>query len=163
MLVTQLCPTLGDLMDCSLPGSSVHAILQARILEWVAIPFSRGSSWPRDRTWVSCITGESFTIWATHTHKNLTSFLCFLGSHLWGGRRACICHCMVGSFKIAVLLCCVHPLLSKCMLCRCPTHMIGLSTTSPMPQENDHSSFRSEPFSILTKGAVRGLPLTWFP
>ena len=52
-------------MDCSLPGSSVHEILQARILEWVAIPFSRGSSWPRDWTWVSCIAGRCFTIWAT--------------------------------------------------------------------------------------------------
>ena len=44
-------------MDCSPPGSSVHRILQARILEWVAISFSRGSSWPRNRTWVSCIAG----------------------------------------------------------------------------------------------------------
>ena len=44
-------------MDCSPPGSSVHRILQARILEWVAMPFSRGSSWPRDGTWVSHITG----------------------------------------------------------------------------------------------------------
>ena len=52
-------------MDCSLPGSSVHWIHQARILEWVAIPFSRGSSWPRDQTWVSCIAGRFFTIWAT--------------------------------------------------------------------------------------------------
>ena len=52
-------------MDCSLPGSSVHGILQARILEWVAIHFSRGSSWLKDLTWVSCIAGGSFTIWAT--------------------------------------------------------------------------------------------------
>ena len=44
LLVAQLCPTLCDPMDCSLPDSSVHGILQARILEWVAIPFSRGSS-----------------------------------------------------------------------------------------------------------------------
>ena len=47
MLVAQLCLTLCGPMDCSLPGSSVHGILQARILEWVAIPFSRASSWPR--------------------------------------------------------------------------------------------------------------------
>ena len=47
-------------MDCSLPGSSVHGIFQARILEWVAISFSRGSSQPRDRTWVSCIAGGFF-------------------------------------------------------------------------------------------------------
>ena len=49
-LVTQLCPTLCDPMDCSLPGSCVHGILQARILEWVAMPSSRGSSLPKDRT-----------------------------------------------------------------------------------------------------------------
>ena len=52
-------------MDCNLPGSSVHGILQARILEWVAMPFSRGSSRLRDRTWFSCIAGEFFTVWAT--------------------------------------------------------------------------------------------------
>ena len=52
-------------MDCSLPGSSVPAIHQVRILEWVAISFSRGSSWPRDQTWVSCIAGRFFIIWAT--------------------------------------------------------------------------------------------------
>ena len=51
----QLCLTLCDLMDCSPPGSSVRGIFQARILEWVAIPFSRGSSWPRDQTRISCI------------------------------------------------------------------------------------------------------------
>ena len=56
--------SLCDPMDYSLPGSSVHGILQARILEWVAISFSRrGSSWLRDRTWVSCIAGRFFTIW----------------------------------------------------------------------------------------------------
>ena len=51
-------------MYCSLPGSSVHGILQARILEWVFIPFW-GSSQPRDRIWVSCIAGKFFTIKAT--------------------------------------------------------------------------------------------------
>ena len=56
--VAQSCPTLCNPMDCSLPGSSVHGILQARILEWVAISFSRGSSRPRDRTQVSCIVGR---------------------------------------------------------------------------------------------------------
>ena len=62
VLVLQTCPTLCDPMDCNPPGSSVHGILQARILEWVAIPFSRGSSRPGDRTWVSCIAGRFFTI-----------------------------------------------------------------------------------------------------
>ena len=63
VLVTQLCLTLCHPRDCSLPGSSVHGILQARILEWVAISFSRGSSQPRDKTQVSCIAGSFFTIW----------------------------------------------------------------------------------------------------
>ena len=52
-------------MNCSLPGSSVHGILQARILEWVAISFSRGSSQPRDRTQVSRIGSRHFNCWAT--------------------------------------------------------------------------------------------------
>ena len=52
---------LCDPKDCSLPGSSVHEIFQARILEWLAISFSRGSSWPRDQTQVSCIAGGFFT------------------------------------------------------------------------------------------------------
>ena len=52
-------------MDCSLQGSSVHGIFQARVLEWVAISFSKGSSQPRDRTPVSRITGRRFTVWAT--------------------------------------------------------------------------------------------------
>ena len=52
-------------MDCSLPGSSIHGISQARILEWVDISFSRRSSWPRDWTLVSCIIGRHFTVWAT--------------------------------------------------------------------------------------------------
>ena len=52
-------------MDCSLPGSSVHGILQARILEWVAIPISRGSSQPRDWTHISCTADRFITIWVT--------------------------------------------------------------------------------------------------
>ena len=63
--VTQSWLTLCDPMDYHLPGSSVHGISQARILEWVAIPFSRGSSQPRDGTQVSCIAGGFLTIWAT--------------------------------------------------------------------------------------------------
>ena len=65
MLVTQSRLTLCDPTDCSSRGSSVHGILQARTLEWVAISFSRGSNpgiQPRDRTWVFCIAGRFFTI-----------------------------------------------------------------------------------------------------
>ena len=63
--VTQWVPTLCDPMDCSPPGSSVCEISQARILDWVAISFSRGFSRPRDRTQVSGIAGRRFTVWAT--------------------------------------------------------------------------------------------------
>ena len=62
-----LCPTLHDPIDCSQPGSSVHGILQGKILKWVAISSTRGSSQPRDQTHiscVSCITGRFFTWWA---------------------------------------------------------------------------------------------------
>ena len=65
VLVTQWCLTLHDPMDHSLRGSSVHGILQARILEWVAMPSSRGSSQPRDRMQVSCIEVTLFTDWST--------------------------------------------------------------------------------------------------
>ena len=60
--LAQLCLTLCNPMDYSLPGSSVHGILQTRILEWVAIPFSRGCSQPRDQTQVSHIAGGFFTV-----------------------------------------------------------------------------------------------------
>ena len=65
MLGTQSCLILCNLADCSLPDSSVHGVLKARILEWVTIPLSSGSSWPRDQTWVSCIAGRFFTDWTT--------------------------------------------------------------------------------------------------
>ena len=84
MLVVPSCLTLWDPMDCSPPGFSVQGILQGRILEWVAIPFSRGSSWPRDQTRVSCFADGFFTFWATREALFLifhliapASFQCF--------------------------------------------------------------------------------------
>ena len=74
--VVQSCLTLCDPMDCSSPGSSFHGIFQVRILEWVAFPFSRGSSQPKGWTQVSCIAGRFFTSWAT---REATSFSCFSG------------------------------------------------------------------------------------
>ena len=62
VLVDEFCPTLCDPTDCSLPGSSVHVILEVRILEWVAILFPRGSFQPKDQTVVSRIPGRFFTI-----------------------------------------------------------------------------------------------------
>ena len=79
-----------DPMDFSLTASSVHGILQMRILEWVAIPFSRISSWPGDQTQVSCLAGRFFTIWATredsgtyhclslYQSSNFSIVMCFL-------------------------------------------------------------------------------------
>ena len=64
-VISLSCLTLCDPLDCSPPGSSVYGILQARILEWIAMPFSRGASWPRDWTWVAHIADRFFTVWAT--------------------------------------------------------------------------------------------------
>ena len=67
--VTQSCLTVCDPTDGSLPGSAVHGIFQARILEWAAISFSRGPSQPRDRTRVSCIADRRFSFWATREER----------------------------------------------------------------------------------------------
>ena len=110
--VAQSCPILCDPMDYSPPSSSVHGILQAGILEWVAILFSRESSWPRDQTHVSHFAGRFFTFWATseaptpHTQLNLI-FKEILGAvlhklllHTGGAPRrrlksywCCCCYC----------------------------------------------------------------------
>ena len=89
----QSCPTLCDPVDCTLPGSSVHGILQARILEWTAIPSCRESSRPRDWTCVSCISciaGGFFTHWATrkvvqsnYCKTNFKSLLLYLFIYFW--------------------------------------------------------------------------------
>ena len=65
VFVVQLCPTVCDPMDSSWPDFSVHGIFQARVLEWVAMLSSRGSSRPGNQTWVSCIADRFLTIWAT--------------------------------------------------------------------------------------------------
>ena len=70
----QLCPTLCDSMDCSPPGSFVHGILQARTLEWAAMPSSRGSSQPRDRTHISYLL---------HWHQALYCQRCLGSPHCW--------------------------------------------------------------------------------
>ena len=76
VLVAQLCPTLCDPMGCSPPASSVHGILQARILEWVAIPFFCRSFWPRDWLRVSSTAGGFFTIWASREAQVLFWSFC---------------------------------------------------------------------------------------
>ena len=83
VLVNYSCPTLCNTMDSSLASSSVHGILQARIMEWVAIPFSRGSSQPRNWTQVSCIAGRFFTIWATWESLNYTHTHTYIYTHTY--------------------------------------------------------------------------------
>ena len=77
MLVTQSCQTVWDPTDCGPPDSSVHGILWASILEWVAISFSRESSRPRDWTYVSCITGGCFTTGHQRSPKQHVFFFFF--------------------------------------------------------------------------------------
>ena len=90
----QSCPTLFDPMDCSLPGSSVHGIFQARILEWVAISFSRGFSQPRDQTFISCVSRIGRQIlyhWATR--KDVREIGCYTKNdkailkNIWKNRK----------------------------------------------------------------------------
>ena len=84
VLVAQSCPTVCNPMDCSTPSFSAHGLLRARILEWVAIPFSRGSSLPRDRIWVSSIAGRFFIYHLSHQEL----FLCIITTvHLGGEGR----------------------------------------------------------------------------
>ena len=107
--VAQSCPTLCDPMGCSLSGSSVHGIFQARVLEWIAISFSRGHSRPRNRTQVSRIAGRCFTVWATREvwgnwresapellfRKYLPSFMSSEEIHCWAcsGCRVSVAEC----------------------------------------------------------------------
>ena len=92
VLATQLSPTLCDTMDCNPPGTSVHGVLQVRILMWVVISFSRGSSQHRDWTCVSFIAGRLFTDWATREAQHelcpfpLTRLLACLQLPQW-----CLC------------------------------------------------------------------------
>ena len=82
-LVTQSCLTFCNPMDCSPPGSSVHEIFQARILDWVAMPSFRGSSQPRDRTQVSHIAGRFFTVSAhQRSSKILERVACLFSSNV---------------------------------------------------------------------------------
>ena len=97
--VVQSCSTFCNPMDCSLSGSSVHGILQARILEWVAIPSSRGSSQPRDPTQVSRtgIAGGFFTIWAIReSHMNVCVYI-YVHMYVCTHTHTYICVCVPSS------------------------------------------------------------------
>ena len=103
----QSCPTLCDPMDYSPQGSSVHGILQTRILEWFAMPLSRGSSWPRDWTHVSCIADWLFALWATkHNVECMQIFQAGVGEGvLWFSRETglkglCVYKCQLSTLNM---------------------------------------------------------------
>ena len=77
-------------MDCNLSGSSVHGMFQARVLEWVAISFSTGSSRPKDKTWVSHIAGRCFTIWKIRKETGVPDHLTFLLRNLYAGQEGTV-------------------------------------------------------------------------
>ena len=110
--VTQLCPTLCDPMDGSLPGSVVRGIFQARILEWAAISFSRESSQPRDRTWVSCTADRHFTVWATRegptTIEGCEANVALTGNELLWSVQDCDCVNSAHEDYFRVLDLCFH-------------------------------------------------------
>ena len=145
-------PTLCNSMDCSPPGSSVHGILQTRILKWVAIPFSRGSSWPQDRTQVSRIAGRFFTVWATSLNQTpfhcggsfrASKFQSFLGCFGLDGpsslcypfcRHSGFSFCTFGPFLIHLpkiwcyfLYQLLPPLLFSSPICACSLYILWLS------------------------------------
>ena len=105
--VNQLCPTLCDPTDFSLPGFSVHGIFQTRVLEWVAISFSRGSSRPRDGTWVSHIVGRCFYRLSQGSPYNLY--------RLDGVKKQCnlLCSDLVNCVSALTRLLWSHPALSE--------------------------------------------------
>ena len=97
--VAQLCPTLCDPMDCRLQGSSVHGIFQARVLQWVAISFSRRSSWPRDRTQVSRIAGRRFNPLSHQGNPRIPEWVAypFFRGSSWPTNQAWV-SCIAGEF-----------------------------------------------------------------
>ena len=128
--VIQLCLTLCDPMDCSLPGSSVHGIFQARILEWGAISFSGGSSLPRDWTRVSHIVGRCFTVWATREAQTTRKSNIIYASP---DQPICLLSCDF-AWKMCFLKCLVRQPTEGCMdfpqmFCWCPGGRLSTWTT----------------------------------
>ena len=95
LLIVQSYLSLCNPMDCSPSGFSVHRILQTGILEWIAPSFSRGTSWPRDPTQVSCIPGRFFTIWAAKKMYMKIKTVCV---------RVCVCVCVCACARTKVPL-----------------------------------------------------------
>ena len=103
VLVAQSCLTLCNLMDYSPPGSFVHEIFQARILECVAISFSRGSSLPRDQTWLSIIAGKLFTIWVTREAYMFKKSICLREHFMGWSNTSNHIHTLMQQFTLFIL------------------------------------------------------------
>ena len=119
-IVTQSCPTLYDPVDCSPPGSSVHGILQARVLEWVATSFSRGSSQPRDQTQVSCIAGGFFTAEPPEKPPQSVQLLSHVGIFSSPGTAACQASLAITNFWSSLTLMFIESVMpsNHLILCR---------------------------------------------
>ena len=161
-LIAKSYPTLCDPMNCSPLGYSVHGISQARILEWVPIPFSRGSSWPRDWTRGSSIAGGFFTIWAIREAKRfiISKWLA------WSCRLRSpeICSWQIGDLMVWVPVTALSLLLLlSCQLCPtllwthgltsllCPWNFSGINTgvgCHPSPGDLPYSG--TEPASLVS-------------
>ena len=111
--VVKVLQSLSNPVNCSPPGSSVHGILQARILEWVAVPFSRGSSQPRDWTQVSFIASGFLTIWATkealmnlcwHHINNYLKSVVYIIVHIDVGHSVDLDKCVIHHYSISTTL-----------------------------------------------------------
>ena len=132
--IVQSSPTLCDLMDCSLPGSSVHGIFHARTLEWVVISYSRGSYWPRDWTCVSCISFIGRWILYYWRHLGSPKSKCPLTDE--GINIKCYIHTMEYCLAIKG---------TKCLLIQATTwmHLVRHYTESKKPVTKDHILYDS--------------------
>ena len=118
-LVPQSCLTLCDPMDCSPPGSSVDGILQARILESVAMPSFRGSSQPRDQTRVSHIAGGSPTLQVDLPHCTRVSYIAGGSFTVWATRESV----MLNSFQTLLMACEIWNMTNTKKACSCSTFL----------------------------------------
>ena len=152
LLVAQSCLTLCNPTDCSPPGSSVHGISQARILEWVAMPSSKGSSWPRDQTRVPCIVGRFLIVWATR--ETPQKVWRFLKSSQWrrsfkGKQKSQNPKELIQRFDYANI--------KKKKICMANTSMGKVTKTNDRPRTNICNTYHKGLISSIHKGSITEL------
>ena len=150
-------------MDCSLPGSSVHGILQARTLEWVAISFSRGSSQPRDRTQVSCVAGRFFTNWAMEYSVQFSCSVVSDSVTPWIAARQASLSITISNSHPSSWWC--HPAISSSIF-PFSSHPQSLPASEPFPMSQlfawgGQSTWVSALASFLPKDTQGWSPLEW--